>query len=66
MTAVWAAFVSALAKLVSWLPTILAYLAGRKSVHTETEIETLKKEKEYAEIAAKDRDDLKRMREGTY
>ena len=66
MGSVWVGLVSILSKVFSWLPALLAYLAGRRSRDKEIELATAKKEKEYLEIELKPRDDTQRMKDGTW
>lgn len=62
----WASVLGFLNKIAPWLALFIAYMLGKQAELKEIELATAKKELEYMEIEAKERDDIKRMKDGTW
>jgi hypothetical protein len=62
----WAGLVGLLSKAFPFFVALIAYWKGKQAERTKQELGTVKKEKEYLEIEHKERDDIKRMKDGTW
>jgi hypothetical protein len=62
----WAGLVGLLSKAFPFLVAFIAYMKGKQVERVSQELDTSKKEKEYVEIEHKERDDIKRMKDGTW
>lgn len=62
----WVSVLNFLNKIAPWLALFIAYLAGKQAEVKAAALATAKKEKAYAEIEAQYRDDVQRMKDGTW
>jgi hypothetical protein len=62
----WTHVVIFLNKIAPWLAMFITYMLGKQSEMKAAELATAKKEKVYAQIEAQYRDDVQRMKDGTW